>query len=51
MVYIKKAKNSEQRRCENAVLNSFNCIAKTTSEHREAAEIITRRTAEAVNRT
>ncbi len=48
MVYIKKEKNSEQRRCENAVLNSFNCT-KATAEHKEAAEIITRRTAEVVS--
>ena len=48
MVYIKKAKNSEQKRYENAVLNSFNCT-KATAEHKEAAEIITRRTAEAVS--
>ena len=45
-----KSKTDEQKRHEKAVLNSFNCIAKTTSEHRDAAEIITRRTVEAVNR-
>lgn len=52
MVYIKKAKNSEQRRCENAVLNSFNCTksTKATAEHKEAAEIIARRTAEVIRR-
>ncbi len=43
-----KSKSDEQKRYENAVLNSFNCI-KATAEHKEAAEIITRRTAEAVS--
>lgn len=43
-----KSKSDEQKRYENAVLNSFNCT-KTTAEHKEAAEIITRRTAEAVS--
>lgn len=43
-----KSKSDEQKKHEKAVLNSFNCI-KATAEHKEAAEIITRRTAEAVS--
>ena len=43
-----KSQSDEQKRNENAVLNSFNCI-KATAEHKEAAEIITRRTAEVVS--
>lgn len=44
-----KYKSDEQKKCEKAVLNSFNCT-KTTGEYKEAAEIITKRTAEAIRR-
>ena len=47
-----KYKSDEQKKCEKAVLNSFNCTkgTKATAEHKEAAEIIARRTAEVIRR-